>query len=165
MTALAPILQALLHRPADRRSARPARTPSPPTATPCGCCSSSPATRPANQPVGLDLTDLDAALIAAFLDHLETERGNSVRTRNARLAAIHSLFRYAALRHPEHAAVIATGAGHPAQTRRPGRVVTYLTERRDRRAARRARPQHLDSADATTPCSPSPSRPGCASPS
>jgi integrase/recombinase XerD len=51
----------------------------------------------------LDLDDLDAPLIAAFLDHLENERGNSVRTRNTRLAAIHSLFRYAALAHPEHA--------------------------------------------------------------
>jgi site-specific recombinase XerD len=50
----------------------------------------------------LDIGDLDAPLIAAFLDHLEHERGNTVRTRNARLAAIHSLFRYAALRHPEH---------------------------------------------------------------
>jgi len=37
----------------------------------------------------------------AFLDHLERDRGNSPRTRNARLAAIHSLYRYAALRHPE----------------------------------------------------------------
>jgi integrase/recombinase XerD len=55
------------------------------------------------QPCQLDLADLNAGLIAAFLTHLETERGNSVNTRNARLAAIHSLYRYAALRHPEHA--------------------------------------------------------------
>ena len=41
-----------------------------------------------------------------FLNQLETSRGNSARTRNARLAAIHSLFRYAALRHPEDAAVV-----------------------------------------------------------
>lgn len=58
------------------------------------------------QPSQLDIADLDAALIAGFLDHLEHERRNSVRTRNARLAAVHSLFRYAALRHPEHAALI-----------------------------------------------------------
>ena len=45
----------------------------------------------------LDIADLDAPLIGAFLNHLETDRGNSARTRNARLAAIHSLFRYAAL--------------------------------------------------------------------
>jgi site-specific recombinase XerD len=60
------------------------------------------AKRRGHQPCKLDIADLDAPLIAAFLDHLERERGNSVRTRNARLAAIHSLFRYAALRHPEH---------------------------------------------------------------
>jgi integrase/recombinase XerD len=58
------------------------------------------------RPAALDLADLDAPLVGAFLDHLETERGNSVRTRNARLAAVHSLFSYAALRHPEHAALI-----------------------------------------------------------
>src|SRR4029077_19246413 len=38
--------------------------------------------------------------VAAFLAHLEEERGNTVRTRNARLAAIHSFFRYAATREP-----------------------------------------------------------------
>ncbi len=43
-------------------------------------------------PSKLDVEDLDAALIGAFLDHLERERHNSVRTRNNRLAAIHSLF-------------------------------------------------------------------------
>jgi site-specific recombinase XerD len=51
-------------------------------------------------PSKLDLADLDAPLIAGFLDHLERERRNSVRTRNARLAAIHSLFRFAALAIP-----------------------------------------------------------------
>ncbi|MBV9163432.1 MAG: tyrosine-type recombinase/integrase [Pseudonocardiales bacterium] len=58
-------------------------------------------------PTRLEFTNLDAPLIAAFLDHLEHDRGNSVRTRNARLAAIHSLFTFAALRHPEHAELIA----------------------------------------------------------
>ena len=60
----------------------------------------------AKAPNALDFNDLDAKIIGAFLDHLEHERGNSIRTRNARLAAIHSLFRYAALCHPEHAALI-----------------------------------------------------------
>jgi integrase/recombinase XerD len=55
------------------------------------------------QPCHLDFADLDADLIGSFLDHLEDQRGNSPRTRNARLAAIHSLYRYSALRHPEHA--------------------------------------------------------------
>lgn len=62
--------------------------------------------RLSKQPWLLDIADLDATVVAAFLDYLEQGRGNSVRTRNARLAAVHSLFRYAALRHPEHAAVI-----------------------------------------------------------
>jgi site-specific recombinase XerC len=59
-------------------------------------------------PSSLDWDDLDETLIAAFLEHLETERGNSARTRNLRLTAIRSLFRYAALRHPEHAAACAS---------------------------------------------------------
>lgn len=57
-------------------------------------------------PSALRLEDVDAPFIGSFLDHLEVERANSPRTRNARLAAIHSLFRFAALRHPEHAALI-----------------------------------------------------------
>lgn len=57
-------------------------------------------------PSRLDLADLDARLIGDFLDHLEQDRGSTVRTRNVRLAAVHSLFRFAALRHPEHAALI-----------------------------------------------------------
>jgi site-specific recombinase XerD len=78
-------------------------------------------------PSRLQIADLDAPLIGAFLDHLERERGNSVRTRNARLAALHSLFRYAALRHPEHAAVIARVLAIPPK-RFDRTIVTYLTE-------------------------------------
>ena len=63
--------------------------------------------RSGKQPSKLDLADLDTAAISAFLDHLEGDRHNSVRTRNARLAAIRSFFRFASLRHPEHAALIA----------------------------------------------------------
>ena len=44
--------------------------------------------------------------MAAFLDHLETARANGARTRNLRLAAIHSFFRYAALEAPQHAGLI-----------------------------------------------------------
>jgi site-specific recombinase XerD len=50
--------------------------------------------------------DLDATTISEFLDHLEVDRHNSPRTRNARLTAIRSLFHYASLRHPEHADLI-----------------------------------------------------------
>lgn len=62
--------------------------------------------RTGKSPSSLDWDDLDQEAISAFLDHLETERGNSARTRNLRLTAIRSLFSYAALRHPEHAGVI-----------------------------------------------------------
>ncbi len=62
--------------------------------------------RTGTAPCDLRLDDLDAALIGAFLEHLRRDRGNSARTRNARLSAIHSLFGYAALRHPEHADLI-----------------------------------------------------------
>lgn len=62
--------------------------------------------RTGKQPSDLSFEQLDAPCIGLFLVHLERERGNSVRTRNARLAAIHSFFRYAAFRHPEHAELI-----------------------------------------------------------
>jgi len=62
--------------------------------------------RTGTAPSDLRLDNLDTALIEAFLEHLRQDRRNSARTRNARLSAIHSLFRYAALRHPEHAALI-----------------------------------------------------------
>src|SRR5204862_41361 len=78
-------------------------------------------------PSRLDIADLDAPLIGAFLNQLETGRGNSTRTRNARLAAIHSLFRYAALRHPEDAAVIARVLAIPPK-RFDKALITYLTE-------------------------------------
>lgn len=65
--------------------------------------------------------------MAAFLDHLERDRGNSPRTRNARLAAIRSLYRYASLRHPEHAATIARVLAIPTK-RHDRAIVDYLTE-------------------------------------
>src|SRR5216683_8165287 len=77
------------------------------------------ADRTHKQPCQLDIADLDAPLVGAFLDHLERDRHNGIRTRHNRLAAIHSLFRWAALRHPEHAA---SPAGHSTETvrARPG---------------------------------------------
>jgi site-specific recombinase XerD len=83
--------------------------------------------RTGKSPSELHIADLDAPLIGAFLNHLETERGNSVRTRNTRLAAIHSLFRYAALRHPEDAAVIQRVLAIPPK-RFDRAVIAYLTE-------------------------------------
>ena len=75
----------------------------------------------------LEFTDLNAAAVSAFLNHLEHDRGNNIRTRNARLAAIHSLFSFAALRHPEHADDIRRVLAIPAK-RGDHTVVTYLTD-------------------------------------
>jgi len=57
-------------------------------------------------PSQLELQDLSAPFIGGFLDHLEKERGNSARTRNTRLAAIRSFFKYVALREPAHSVLI-----------------------------------------------------------
>jgi len=54
-------------------------------------------------PSQLRIEDLDAPFIGLFLEHLEGVRKNSARTRNARLGAIHSFFRYVALEEPAHA--------------------------------------------------------------
>lgn len=77
-------------------------------------------------PAKLQLEALDAGVISAFLDHLEADRGVAVTTRNARLAAVHSFFGFAALRHPEHAALIQRVLAIPAK--RTGRApISYLT--------------------------------------
>ena len=86
-----------------------------------------------------DIEDLDAETVAAFLDHLERERGNGPRTRNARLAAIRSLYHYAALRHPEHAATIARVVAIPTK-RHDRAIVCYLDEQET--AALLAAPDH-----------------------
>ena len=83
--------------------------------------------RAGRPPSRLTLEDLDTGLITGFLTHLEAERHNAARTRNARLAAIRSLFRFAALAHPEHAALIARVLA--IQPKRADRtIVTFLTD-------------------------------------
>jgi site-specific recombinase XerD len=82
--------------------------------------------RTGKAPSRLDLADLDAPLIGAFLDDLEHGRRNSVRTRNARLVAIHSLFRYAALREPADAAVIQRVLAIPCK-RFEKAIISFLT--------------------------------------
>lgn len=57
-------------------------------------------------PTLLTLEEIDTPLIVSFLDHLEKHRGLSARSRNLRLTAIHSFFRYAAFEAPDHAAQI-----------------------------------------------------------
>ncbi len=105
MSALAPTLQAFFtDRLARQRRASPETVAAYRDALRLLVCFASHQVQ--KRPSQLDIGDLDASLIASFLDHLEHERLNSVRTRNARLAAIHSLFRFAAFRHPEHAELI-----------------------------------------------------------
>ncbi len=79
--------------------------------------------KPASQ-LGWD--DIDVEAVSAFLDHLETGRANSARTRNLRLTAIRSLFAYAALRHPEHAGLIARVLAIPPR-RFEKATVSFLT--------------------------------------
>lgn len=81
--------------------------------------------RTGKAPSDLDWTDLDVEAISAFLDHLETARRNSARSRNTRLAALRSLFRFAALRHPEHAELIQHVLAIP-QKRFDKTIVSFL---------------------------------------
>ncbi len=79
------------------------------------------------RPADIEVTDLDVEAITGFLQYLETQRRNTVRTRNARLAAIHSLFSYAAYRHPEHVDIIARVLA--IQTKNTNTtILTYLTD-------------------------------------
>jgi integrase/recombinase XerD len=78
-------------------------------------------------PSQFDFSDLSAARIGDFLQWLEETRHNTVRTRNARLAAIHAFFRYAAYRHPEHAALIQHVLAIPAK-RFEQPHIDFLTE-------------------------------------
>ena len=53
-------------------------------------------------PTGLAVADLDATLVGEFLAHVESSRGNAARTRNTRLAAVRSFFRFVAMEEPAH---------------------------------------------------------------
>ena len=77
-------------------------------------------------PASLTLADLDAAQILAFLDTLESQRHNCVRSRNLRLAALRSFLRYAALQDPTAAASISRALAIPVK-RFDRRVVSYLS--------------------------------------
>lgn len=77
-------------------------------------------------PSRLRIDDLDASMIAAFLDHLEHDRGVTISSRNTRLAAVRSLFRFAALRHPEHSALIQRVLAIPSK-RGERALVCFLT--------------------------------------
>ena len=76
-------------------------------------------------PSNLLLEDLNASFIGQFLDHLERDRGNTARTRNARLAAIHSFFRYVALEEPAQALLCQRVLAIPSK-RHERRLITFL---------------------------------------
>ena len=78
------------------------------------------------EPSNVLLADVDAELVTGFLDHLERERNNSARTRNARLAAIRSFFRYAAHRQPDHLGIIERVLAIP-QKRFDRKLVSFLS--------------------------------------
>jgi integrase/recombinase XerD len=94
------------------------------------------------QPSALALDDLDAPFISAFLADLETKRGVSVRTRNLRLTAIRSFFRFAAYEEPDHSAMIQRVLAIPNKrsVRKPGRA-----SRRLHAGCRSGRLRHLPS--------------------
>jgi integrase/recombinase XerD len=83
--------------------------------------------RTGKAPSKLQLQDLDTVRITAFLAYLENERSNSVRTRNARLTAIHSFFHYTALKAPECSEQIARVLSIP-EKRFGSTLISYLTE-------------------------------------
>jgi site-specific recombinase XerD len=77
-------------------------------------------------PAALHRVNLDAATILSFLNHLEQDRKNSVRSRNARLAAIRSFFRYVALREPDSLGLVTSVLAIPSK-RVDRHLVGYLT--------------------------------------
>ena len=75
----------------------------------------------------LTVADLDFDLVVKFLRHLEHDRGNHTRTRNQRLAVVHTLFDYIASRHPETLATCQRVAAIPAKRAAPAE--THFLER------------------------------------
>jgi len=126
MTALAPTLQAFFtERLARQKNASPHTVAS--YRDTLRLLLGFAAEQTGRPPARMQIEDLDAPLIGAFLDHLEDQRANSVRSRNTRLAAIHSLFRFAALQHPDHAALIARVLAIPPK-RCNRAVVSFLND-------------------------------------
>jgi integrase len=121
------------------------------------------AQRTGKQPSDLEIADLDAPAVGAFLEHLESDRGNGVRTRNARLAAVHALFRFAALRHLDDAAGIQRVLAIPPSALTTGWSPISPSLRSPRCSPHRTPRPGPD--DVITQCWYWPFRPGCGSPS
>jgi site-specific recombinase XerD len=78
------------------------------------------------EPSSLTVDDLDAPFLGAFLDHLEHDRQNGARTRNLRLTAIHSFFRYVSYQKPERSSFIQRILAIP-QKRFARRLIAFLS--------------------------------------
>jgi integrase/recombinase XerD len=78
------------------------------------------------QPPAISVADLDAPTILAFLDHIEQERANCISSRNARLAAIRSFFRFVQMQEPAGLAVASRVLAIPAK-RTERKLAGYLT--------------------------------------
>ena len=78
------------------------------------------------EPAALTVDNLDAPVILAFLDHIEQQRANSIRSRNARLAAIRSFFRFVQMREPAAVATASRVLAIPVK-RTERKLVGYLT--------------------------------------
>lgn len=78
------------------------------------------------EPSNLTIEDLNAQFIGSFLNHVEKDRGNCARSRNVRLAAIHSFFKYIAVQDPSHSNLIQQVLAIPTKKyeRKP---IDYLT--------------------------------------
>ena len=99
--------------------------------------------RTGRAPTALTLADLDAPCILAFLDHLETERRNQIRSRNARLGAVRSFFRIVAVRDPANLGLVNRVLAIPTK-RTDHRLVTYLTRVEMDAVLGGSRSSHLD---------------------
>jgi integrase/recombinase XerD len=78
------------------------------------------------EPSALAVADLDAPTLLAFLDHLEQQRGNAIRSRNIRLSALRTFFRFVALRDPESVEIVTRVLAIPLK-RDDKKLVGYLT--------------------------------------
>lgn len=78
------------------------------------------------EPSALQLADMDASAVLSFLNYLEQERGNSVRSRNIRLSAIRSFFRLVALRDPDSIGIVTRVLAIPTK-REDRKLIGYLT--------------------------------------
>ena len=141
MSLLAPTLEAFFRAAADPAAGQRAHGQRLPRHLPAAAALRRRSNR--ETPISSWRSKISTLVIGRFLEDLERNRHNSVRTRNARLAAIHSLFRYAALRHPEHADVIQRVLAIPHK-RFDRALVCFLTRERDRGPARRPQSRHPD---------------------